>query len=130
MATIYSVTNFVGSKQWTDTSAWSGGIVPGASDIAYVRGIRTQINMGSFYAWAGTKTITVDSTSGFPASGTFYTSTERNQKVKIDYTGISGNSFTGCTIDTSYYPWQDINTPTYNNLGGRILDNNYVHFSS
>jgi hypothetical protein len=129
MATIYSVTNFVGSKQWTDTSAWDGGIVPGASDIAYVRGIRTQINMGSFYAWAGTKTITVDSTSGFPASGTFYTSTERNQKVKIDYTGISGNSFTGCTIDTSYYPWQDINTPTYNNLGGRILDNNYVHFS-
>ena len=95
MATIYSVTNFVGSKQWTDTSAWQGGVAPGTNDTAYIRGIRTQINMGSFYAWAGTKTITVDSTSGFPASGTFYTSTERNQKVKINYTGTTGTTFTG-----------------------------------
>lgn len=129
MATIYSVTNFVGSKQWTDTSAWQGGVVPGTNDIAYIRGIRTQINMASFYAWTGTKTITVDSTSGFPSSGTFYTSTERNQKVKINYTGTTSTTFTGCTIDTSYFNWQNINTPTYNNLGGRILDNHYVHFS-
>ena len=129
MATIYSVTNFVGTKSFTDTSAWTGGVVPGTADTVYIRGIRTTINMSSFAAWAGTKTITVASTSGFPASGTFYTGTDRGQKVKIDYTGTTGTTFTGCVIDTSYFLFEVNNTPTYNIHGGSIFNGAYVHFT-
>jgi len=129
MATIYSVTNFVGTKSFDDTSAWTGAVVPGTADTVYIRGIRTTINMSSFPAWTGTKTITVASTSGFPFSGTFYTGTDRGQKVKIDYTGTTGTTFTGCTIDTSYFLWEVNNTPTYNIHGGNIFNGAYVHFT-
>ena len=129
MATITSVTNFVGSKQWTDTSAWQGGVVPGTADIAQVRGIRATINQAAFPAWVGTITITVSSTSGFPTSGTFYSVTDRNQKVKINYTGTTATTFTGCTIDTSYFPWTVNNTPIYNLYGGNIANGTYVHFT-
>ena len=129
MATIYSVTNFTGTKSWNDTSAWQGGVVPGTADIAYVNGIRTTINMSSFTAWTGTKTITVASTSGFPTSGTFYTGTDRGQKVKIDYTGTTGTTFTGCTIDTSYFLFEVNNTPTYNIHGGYIFNGAYAVYS-
>ena len=129
MATIYSVTNFVGTKSFNDTSAWQGGVVPGTADTVYIRGIRTTINMSSFTAWTGTKTITVASTSGFPSSGTFYTGTDRGQKVKIDYTGTTGTTFTGCTIDTSYFLFEVNNTPNLNIHGGYIFNGAYVHFT-
>lgn len=127
MATITSVTNFVGSKSWADTTAWQGGVVPTSSDLAQIRGIRTTINMSSFGYWEGTKTITVASTSNFPASGTFYTVTERSEKIKINYTGISGNSFTGCTIDSSYFPYDNSSFPS--KYGGNIPNGSYVHFT-
>ena len=85
MATITSVTNFSGSKQWTDPTAWQGGVVPGAADIAQIRGIRTTVNQTAFNYWPTTATITVASTAGFPATGSFYTVTERSQKIKINY---------------------------------------------
>jgi hypothetical protein len=129
MAVITSVTNFVGTKSWTDTSAWTGGVVPGIADTAQIRGIRTTINQTAFPAWVGTKIITVASTTGFPTSGTFYTCTERNAKIKIDYTGLTATTFTGCTIDTSYYPWTINNTPTFNLYGGNIANGAYVHFT-
>ena len=129
MATIYSVTNFSGTKSWSDTSAWAGGVVPGTGDNVYIRGIRTTINMGSFPAWTGTKTITVASTSGFPSAGSFYTVTDRSQKVKIDYTGLTGTTFTGCTIDTSYFKFEVNNNPTYNIHGGSIFNGAYVHYT-
>jgi hypothetical protein len=85
MATITSVTNFTGSKQWTDPTAWQGGIVPTSADLAQIRGIRTTINQAAFGYWNGTRDITVSSTSGFPVTGSFYTISERNQKLKINF---------------------------------------------
>lgn len=127
MATITSVTNFNGVKSWADTTAWQGGVVPTSSDLAQIRGIRTTINMSAFGYWTGTKTITVASTSGFPATGSFYTVTERSEKIKIDYTGISGNTFTGCTIDSSYFPYTSSAFP--DKYGGNIPNSSYVHYT-
>ena len=82
MATITSVTNFVGAKNWNDTTAWQGGVVPiyGADSIL-IRGLRTTINQSAINYWAGTQTITVSNTSGFPANGSFFTVTDRSQKL-------------------------------------------------
>jgi hypothetical protein len=129
MATIYSVTNFVGTKSWADVTAWQGGVVPSAADTIFIRGIRTTINQSTFPYWNNTRTIIVATTSGFPSSGTFYSVTDRNQKIKIDYTGLTSNSFTGCSVDGTYFPWSINNTPALNIYGGNIFNGAYVHFT-
>jgi hypothetical protein len=140
MATITSVTNFIGAKNWNDTTAWQGGVVPiyGADSIL-IRGLRTTINQSAINYWAGTQTITVSSTSGFPANGSFFTVTDRSQKLKINYTGTTATTFTGCSVDTTYFPWTtSISTtpwtgsggsPITSIFGGTIPNGAFVHFS-
>ena len=79
MATINSVTNG-GKYHFDDTNAWSGGVVPGKSDVAVIQHTFTRINSGSgYHYWNGIKDrIVVDSVSnlGFEAtSGSFFTYT-------------------------------------------------------
>lgn len=42
-------------------------------------------------------TLTVDSTSGFPSSGTIFIYNSTNGTERIDYTGTTSTTFTGCT---------------------------------
>lgn len=130
MATIISVTNFTGSKQWSDPSAWVGGVVPTANDLAYVRGIRTTINFsGGYTYWTGSRSIVVSSTTGFPTSGSFYCATDRDQKIKIDYDGIaSSTTFSNCVVDTSYFAWgtSSISSSFDRLYGGTIPTSTYV----
>ena len=44
-------------------------------------------------------TITVASTANFASSGFFYTVTNGDEILKINYTGITGTTFTGCSVD-------------------------------
>ena len=103
MATIYSTRNDdAGSDNlvsYSSTSSWVDGVVPGPADTVYVVGRRTLINQGAFAKWVGTRTITVDSTSYFATSGYFYTTTQYGELVKIDYTGKTSNTFTGCSVN-------------------------------
>lgn len=130
MATIISVTNFTGSKQWSDPSAWVGDTVPTANDLAYVRGIRTTINFsGGYTYWTGSRSIVVSSTTGFPTSGSFYCATDRDQKIKINYNGIaSSTTFSNCVVDTSYFAWGTSSiTSGFDRLyGGTIPTSTYV----
>lgn len=83
------------------TSTWVGGVVPSTADIAYIVGRRTTINEAAFNKWAGTRTITVASTANFASSGYFYTVTNGEEIIKVNYTGLTGTTFTGCTLDES-----------------------------
>ena len=65
----------------------------------YVVGRRTLINQAAFAKWTSTRTITVDSTTYFPTAGFFYTHTNGGQIVKVNYTGTTATTFTGCTVD-------------------------------
>lgn len=127
MATITSVLNFDGEKSWTDTTAWQGGVVPTSADTAQIFGVRTTINQAAFNAWTGTITITVGSTTNFPNSGSFYTYTDRSQKIKIDYTSKTATQFLGCTIDTNYFPWGVYTTFDYR--GGSVTNGSAVHYT-
>jgi len=124
MATIYSNRNDnTGSHTVVDpnvTTTWAGGVVPATTDIVYVVGRRTQINQAAFAKWTGTRTITVDSTSNFASSGFFYVNTNGGEIVKVNYTGTTATTFTGCSVDEtdSFYAWTSLQT---------IPDNAYVH---
>jgi hypothetical protein len=124
MATITSVRNFTGSKSWTDTTAWQGGVIPTSADTANIYGVRTSINQAAFSAWTGVRTITVASTTSFPSSGVFYTVTECSLKVKINYTATTATQFLGCSLDTSYANWQLLPAP--HPSGGTIANGTYV----
>lgn len=105
------------------TSTWAGGVVPGAADQVYVVGRRTTIS-STYYKWAGsTQTINVASTSNFASSGFFYTHTSGGDIVKINYTGTTATSFTGCSVDESdpFYTWV---TSPYNSY---LASGYYVH---
>lgn len=125
MATIYSNRNDGGGSHSTvsalSTSTWAGGVVPVSADTAYVVGRRTQTNQSSRAKWtSGTVTITVDSTSNFASSGFFYTCTNAGETIKVNYTGTTATTFTGCTLDLSdpYFAWDW--------SGSVITDNTYV----
>lgn len=126
MATIYSD---YGSglihpiRNWNDISTWTGGVIPTKDDTVYIKGYRTTINMTSFGPWTGNKTITVGSTTGYPASGYFYTYTDRGKRLKIDYTSLTGTTFVGCVVDSSYQPFTNGDYYT----GGNIINGYYVH---
>jgi hypothetical protein len=127
MATITSVINFEGEKEWSDTTAWQGGVVPTSADTAQIYGVRTTINQAAFNAWTGTRTITVGSTTNFPNSGSFYTYTDRSKKVKIDYNSKTTTQFLECSIDTTYFPWGVYSTFDYR--GGSVANGSAVHYT-
>lgn len=124
MAAISSVTGSgltAPTYNWNDTAAWQGGVVPTSADDVTISAFRTTINQAAISKWtSGTITITVASTSGFPTAGYFYTGTNRGEVLKINYTGLTGTTFTGCTLDLSdsFYYWD---------AGGQIPNGEYVH---
>jgi len=123
MATIYTNRNSSGSHSTLSslsTGTWTGGIVPTATDTAYVVGRRTTINMSAFSKWAGTMTITVASTANFASSGFFYVTNNGDEILKINYTGLTGTTFTGCSVDesNSFNAWT---------TGQQIPNGAYVH---
>lgn len=124
MAIIYSNRNDNASTHATAnalaTSTWAGGVVPNAADQVYVVGRRTTINQTAFAKWVGTITITVASTANFASSGFFYTHTNGGEVVKVNYTGTTATTFTGCSIDETdpFYRWTS---------GQTIANGSYVH---
>jgi hypothetical protein len=108
-------------RSWNTTTSWQGGVIPGSADDVTISGYRTTINQSAISKWLSSSpiSITVASASGFPTSGYFWTGTANGEPVRINYTGVSSNTFTGCTIDTSdpNYPWD---------LGGQIANGQYV----
>ena len=109
------------TRTWNSTSTWTGGVIPTSADDVTISGYRTTINQSAISKWtSGTITIAVASTSGFPTStGYFYTCTQWGEMIKVNYTGTTGTTFTGCTLDTtSPYLW---------NKGGQIFNSAYVH---
>ena len=106
MATIYSNRNdgvgYEVNANPNATSTWAGGVVPTAADQVYVVGRRTTWNSGNTYKWAGTRTCTVASTTGFATSGYFYTVNTSGQILKINYSGTTSTTFTNCTVDDTF----------------------------
>jgi hypothetical protein len=125
MATIYSNRNdSAGSHTTVDPNTgttWLGGLVPAVADTVYVVGRRATINQAAFAKWADTRTITVSSTTYFASSGFFYTVTTCGEIVKINYTGVTATTFTGCSVDEtdSFYAWAE--------TGSTIANSSYVH---
>jgi hypothetical protein len=121
------------SASWNDPTIWSEGIVPTSSDQAFIRGIRTTVNFASGYLpFFGTQSITVASTVGFPVSGSFYTYTDRDEEIRLNYITCSATQFISASIDTSYYSWSyDVfpNTESLpSKLGGVIPNGAFVQF--
>lgn len=130
MATIYSNRNDnTGSHTTVNPNTgttWVGGAVPAAADQVYIVGRRTTINFSAGYnKWTGTITITVASTTNFAASGFFYTQTSQGDILKVNYTGTTSTTFTGCTLDESdpFYKWNREGSTTV----GTIFNGAYVH---
>ena len=125
MATIYSNrTDGTGSHTVVaanSASTWQGGVTPSASDLVYIVGYRTTWNSGSTYKWAGTRTCTVASTSGFASAGFFYTVTTDSQIIKVNYNGTTSTTFLNCEIDETDYPWDTVRN------NGYIANGYYIH---
>jgi hypothetical protein len=156
MPTRFTISHsFFGTASFTDPSVWYGGIVPTSSDDIFIRGVRTTLdnqnqvfpgpgipgflnvaNSGLMY-WPGTQSfIRVTNTAGFPPTGSFFTYTERDVEVKIDYEGISGSfHFINCKVDNSAsFPWGSTsssrmhNSPLFDKSGGNIIQGSYLQF--
>jgi hypothetical protein len=142
-----------GTASFTDPSIWYGGIVPTASDNVFIRGVRTTLlsqNQGApgpgnpgfplnnegLMFWPGTQSfLRVNSTAGFPPTGSFFTYTDRDVEVKIDYDGISGSFyFVNCRVDKTYSsPWGSgsnwmTNPELPSKVGGVIPTGSYIQF--
>ena len=119
---------------WADTLSWVGAVVPGNLDDVTISGFRTTINQSNISKWSGTITITVASTSGFPTTGYFYTYTNFGDYVKVLYTGSTGTTFTGCSIDYTdplcnwkYSTVTQTLSTNYYNYGSVIANGYYVY---
>lgn len=111
---------------WSNTATWQGGVVPGIIDDVTITGTKTTINQSAFSPWTGTITITVASTSGFPSTGFIYTYTNRGDHVKINYTGTTGTTFTGCSID-----WTDpLTNWRYNTTNNQASNTTLLNLTS
>jgi hypothetical protein len=121
---------------WSNTSSWVGGVVPTVLDDVTITSTRTTINQSNISKWTGTITITVASTSGFPSTGFFYTYTNFSDYVKVNYTGTTATSFTGCSIDYTdpLCDWKYSSSavspiPTYNWNYGSVIGNGYYVYA-
>jgi len=147
MANIFSKSgSYFGTASWSDPNTWIGGIVPTASDNVFIFGLRSNIygtgvtnfdpnrwNPGPIQYWPGTMSVMLGpapeySISGsdftaWPDSGSFYTYTDRNAEVKIDYNGKAKNNpsqpnlvnaLTNLVIDKTYGPWGQVSASLYN----------------
>ena len=145
--------SFFGTASFTDPSIWYGGIAPTASDNVFIRGVRTTLagqnqpspgpgnpgfplnNEGVMF-WPGTQSfLRVANTAGFPPTGSFFTYTDRDVEVKIDYEGISGSfHFINCKVDKAFSaPWGSgsdwmTNPPLPSKVGGIITTGSYIQF--
>ena len=90
-----------------DPSATSATLTGGAQGTGgSVANTRATINVGNSLSLP-VSTITAQTTAGFPASGTLYIQTTAAGAANMQavaYTGISGNTFTGCTGGTGTAP--------------------------
>ena len=125
--------SYFDSASWNDPSIWYGGIIPTASDQVFIRGLRTTVNLTTGYQpWVGQQTINVASTLGFPTESSFYTYTDRDEELKVNYITCSATQFISCSIDTSYYSWSLDIYPITESLpskkGGIIPNGAYVQF--
>lgn len=111
---------------WANASSWVGGVVPNIVDDVTITGTRTTINQAAITKWAGTITITVASTTGFPTSGFFYAYTNLSDYIKVNYTGITATTFTGCSIDFTdpFGDWK------YSTAGSSSLPTHYYNYNS
>lgn len=90
--------------------------IDGTGQLAYSTGAQMPNEAGTSTATSGAisaldssmnllalpqSNITVASTTGFASSGTFFISTHSGVAI-VSYTGISGNTFTGCTTTYTY----------------------------
>jgi hypothetical protein len=134
MPQIFSISgSFFGSSSWTNPAVWYGGVVPTASDQVFIRGVRTTVNFAAGYIpWNGVQTITVASTAGFPTSSSFFTYTDRDEEIKINYVTCSATQFISASIDTSFYSWSLDIFPLTQSLpskkGGVIANGSFVQF--
>jgi hypothetical protein len=86
--------------------------------------------------WPGTQSfLRVANTAGFPPTGSFFTYTDRDVEVKIDYEGISGSFyFVNCKVDKAFSaPWGSgsdwmTNPPLPSKVGGIIPTGSYIQF--
>ena len=106
MPQIFSISgSFFGSSSWDNPTIWYGNTVPTSSDQVFIRGIRTTVN-GLYLPWTGSAVnINVGSTLGFPESSSFYTYTDRDNEIKINYITCSATQFISCSVDTSFNSW-------------------------
>jgi len=120
---------------WSANSTWVGSVVPNNADDVTITSTRTTINQGNIAKWSGTITITVASTSGFPSTGYFYTYTNFGDYVKVLYTGLTGTTFTGCSIDYTdplcnwKYSTVVQNLPTNYYNYGSVIGNGYFVYA-
>jgi hypothetical protein len=140
MPTIYSVSSsFFGSASWNAPSTWIGGIVPTASDTVIMQGLRTFISASNVLPWTGSELnipVNRNSISRFPVSSSFFTYTDRDEELKINYvtcsTDNSSSYFISCSIDTSYNSWSLAlypNTASFPDKRGGVIPNGaFVHF--
>jgi hypothetical protein len=133
MPQIFSISgSFFGSASWDNPAIWYGGVVPTSSDQVFIRGIRTTMN-GLYLPWTGSAfNISVGSTVGFPTSSSFYTYTDRDEELKINYVTCSATQFISCSVDTSFFSWSvDIFPITQSfpsKKGGIIPNGAFVQF--
>jgi hypothetical protein len=149
MANIFSKSgSYFGTASWNDPNTWIGGIVPTASDNVFIGGLRsaiygtvptnfdqTRFNIGPIQYWPGTMSVMAGPMDGnygvpsgsdftaWPDSGSFYTYTDRNAEVKIDYNGKAATqpnvtnrvtALTNLVIDKTYGPWGQVSASLYN----------------
>ena len=133
MPQIFSISgSFFNTASWDNPAIWYGGVVPTSSDQVFIRGIRTTTS--TFYLpWTGSAlNINVGSTIGFPTSSSFFTYTDRDEELKINYVTCSATQFISCSVDTNFFSWSvDIFPLTQSfpsKKGGLIANGSFVQF--
>jgi hypothetical protein len=113
----------LGDFYLTAEGVWPGVLVTGTT---YTNGVVTKLNNGGTLTLPlSGATVTVDSTTPFAASGTFYMSGSAGLNT-ITYTGKTATTFTGCTGGTGTVPdrmtIQSVTPPgASGNLSGPIV---------
>lgn len=139
MANIFTISgSYFGTASWSDPTLWDGGILPTSSDVVFIRGVRTTINQNignnvAQFPWSGSVNIRVANQTDFPPTGSFYTHTDRDEEIKINYGFLSSSVWFGdCVVDTTYNSWSlDLYPETASvpdKRGGFIPNGAFVQF--